>query len=86
MTKVNTYPEMNTRIADLLKMGNNYTDLYAAQYIEELRANSEQLRQILHLILDNMDYTAGNCRLNERVGAVLPRDLIKQAREALLNP
>jgi hypothetical protein len=47
MVKVNTYPEMNAKIADLLKMGDNYTDLYAAQYIEELQTEVERLRDQL---------------------------------------
>jgi hypothetical protein len=48
MRKAKTYPEMNAKIADLLKMGDNYTDQYAAQYIEELQAEAERLHERLH--------------------------------------
>jgi len=41
------------------------------------------IRTALLTILDQVDYTAGNCRVNEMVGAVLPVEVIKLAREAL---
>jgi len=36
-------------------------------------------------ILDQVDYTAGNCRATEMVGAVLPKEVIKLAREAIAS-
>lgn len=51
--------------------------------ILEQRVQAERLREALTLILDMVDYTAGNCRLNEQVGAVLPKGVIEQARGAL---
>jgi hypothetical protein len=39
-------------------------------------------RTALLTILDSVDYTAGNCRVNEMVGAVLPREMIVMARMA----
>ena len=39
--------------------------------------------QWLQVILDCVDYTAGACGPTERVGAVLPKDIIKKARAAL---
>ena len=36
----------------------------------------------LLVILDCVDYTRGNCRVNEMVGAVLPKEVIEQARKA----
>ncbi len=41
------------------------------------------LREALALILDNADYTRGNCRVNELVGAVLPKEILAKARAAL---
>lgn len=37
----------------------------------------------LRTLLDQVDYTAGNCTPNEMVGAVLPREVIKLCRDAL---
>lgn len=41
------------------------------------------LRATLQLILDHVDYVAGNCAVNEPVGAALPESVITQAREAI---
>lgn len=38
------------------------------------------LRAALAALLDAMDYTSGNCRPNEQVGAVVPKILILNAR------
>lgn len=37
----------------------------------------------LRTLLDQVDYTAGACRPNELVGAVLPAEIIKLCRDAL---
>ena len=42
-----------------------------------------ELRKMLLVILDQVDYTNGACRPNEMVGAVLPKVVIEQARELL---
>lgn len=42
-----------------------------------------ELREALLLLLDQVDYTEGNCRLNEMIGAVLPASVILQCRKAL---
>ena len=39
-------------------------------------------RTALLIILDQVDYTAGNCRPNEMVGAVLSKEIIALCREA----
>lgn len=39
--------------------------------------------EALRTILDQVDYTAGACALTEMVGAALPVNVIKLAREAL---
>jgi hypothetical protein len=39
-------------------------------------------RTALLTILDQVDYTSGNCRPNEMVGAVLPKEVIALCREA----
>jgi hypothetical protein len=41
------------------------------------------LRIQLMNILDQVDYTHGACRVNEMVGAVLPKNIIEAAHEAL---
>ncbi len=43
----------------------------------------DELRASLGVILDAVDYTAGNCRVTEMVSAVLPKELIEKGREAL---
>jgi hypothetical protein len=45
-----------------------------------------ELRIALRLMLDCVDYTAGNCRVNEMVGAVLPREIIERAKKLLSAP
>jgi hypothetical protein len=41
------------------------------------------VRTALLTILDQVDYLAGNCDVTEMVGAVLPKEIILLAREAL---
>lgn len=40
-------------------------------------------REALLLILDQVDYIAGNCGPTEMVAAVLPREIIALARKSL---
>jgi len=47
------------------------------------RAKTEKLKAIIRLMLDATDYTAGACRPNEAVGAVLPKEIIAKARAAV---
>lgn len=44
---------------------------------------NDAIRAALLAILDAVDYTDGACRVNDMVGAVLPKILIERAREAL---
>lgn len=37
----------------------------------------------LRVLLDQVDYTAGACRPNEMVGAVVSRELLQQCKDAL---
>jgi len=56
-----------------------------ARMMEEksaLEAERDRLRQALLLVLDQVDYTSGACGLTEMVGAVLPKEIIVQARSA----
>jgi hypothetical protein len=39
--------------------------------------------EALALLLDQVDYTAGNCALTEMVGAVLPAEVIGLCRRVL---
>ena len=45
----------------------------------------DDIRTALLTVLDQVDYLAGNCRMNEMVGAVLPKEVIILAREALVS-
>jgi hypothetical protein len=45
--------------------------------------HAEVLAEALKCYLDATDYTAGNCRVNEPIGAVLEGVIIRKAREAL---
>lgn len=40
-------------------------------------------KEALQTVLDCVDYTRGACALTEMVGAVLPKEVIKLAREAI---
>jgi hypothetical protein len=42
-------------------------------------------REALLLILDQVDYTAGNCGLTEMVGAVLSKEVIDICRKAIID-
>jgi hypothetical protein len=52
-------------------------------YVAGLERRVEQLTAALGVVLDHVDYTAGNCNQTEMVGAILPRGAIKLAREVL---
>ena len=57
--------------------------------MEDQPERIEVLRRALLLLLDNIDYEAGNCRVNEMIGAVLPKEILRKAREAVklvVNP
>jgi hypothetical protein len=64
---------------------NNYAEVLAKtkERAERLQKENEQLRSALLVILDQVDYTAGNCGLTEMVGAVLDRSVIAKARGVL---
>jgi hypothetical protein len=49
----------------------------------QLADKNAKLRASLYALLNAVDYTAGSCRLNDLVGAVLPYEFIKKAHEAL---
>ncbi len=42
-------------------------------------------RTALLTVLDQVDYTNGACRMNEMVGAVLPKEVIALARKAIAD-
>ena len=41
------------------------------------------IKTALLTVLDQVDYTAGNCSVTEMIGAVLPKEIISLARTAL---
>lgn len=43
----------------------------------------ENLRSTTKVLLDCIDYTNGNCKLNDMVGAVLPSTVIREVRKFL---
>lgn len=47
--------------------------------------NLEAVVPVLQVLLDQVDYTSGACSLTEMVGAVLPKQVIENARIALAN-
>lgn len=44
---IKTYPEMNVKVVDLLRIGGEFNELYAAQRIEELEAENAALKDKL---------------------------------------
>lgn len=40
----------------------------------------DKTRMYLGLLLDCCDYTEGACRIHEQVGAIIPRDILLQAK------
>ena len=46
-------------------------------------STGSEIASALRAILDAIDYTTGNCRPNEMVGAVLDKRIIENARAAL---
>lgn len=53
--------------------------------LHEIQTRNERLCEMLATLLDQVDYTSGNCRLTEQVGAVLPARMIAEARTLLLD-
>lgn len=51
--------------------------------IAEYRRQVEKLTISLRLLLDNVNYMNGSCRMNEMVGAVLPSELIVRAVQTI---
>lgn len=51
--------------------------------MRQIEKDVEKLRSILLTVLDQVDYKAGNCGVNEMVGAVLQPEIIVIAREVL---
>lgn len=62
----------------------------ATELVRQRNEENERLRKILAtseasvlLLLDQVDYTTGRCRVNEMVGAVLPTEVIALVRTKL---
>jgi len=51
--------------------------------LKDQQGTIDKLSSALGVMLDCVDYTAGNCRVNEPVGGVLPKEIIAKAKEAL---
>ena len=50
--------------------------------MEDQSERIETLRTELLLLLDNIDYDAGNCRASEPIGAILPLEILLKVRKA----
>lgn len=55
------------------------------EIITHLRQDKAEMLQWLGVLLDMVDYTSGACTITEMVGAVLPKDVIENARAAIAN-
>ena len=53
----------------------------AEQRTAEGETQLDSAWSILCVILDQIDYTSGNCRLMSPVGSIISRELLKLARE-----
>ena len=53
----------------------------AEQRAAEAETQLDSVWSILCVILDQIDYTSGNCRLMSPVGSIISRELLKLARE-----
>ncbi len=51
--------------------------------LEAYRTQTAQADVAIRLLLDSVDYLAGNCTANEMVGAALPKEIIMRARQTL---
>lgn len=71
--------EVPTADAIIWRKAANDARATLAQQAEQIKA----LKQWLGVVLDCVDYTRGNCSLNEMIAAVLPREIIEQSRTAL---
>jgi hypothetical protein len=52
---------------------------------DALQAKLDDVVASIMVVLDCVDYTVGNCRPNEPVGGVLPKEVIVRTRAALQN-
>lgn len=73
---------------DAAKMMNEFENMDRRMALMQARAEAAEsrvyeLRNALNLLLDQIDYTAGACRVNEMVGAVLGKNLIESIRVTL---
>ena len=73
----------NDALVQFLRASQLVFDHRAADLIERQQARIVELREALLLVLDQVDYTVGACRLTELVGAALPAQVIDKARAAL---
>ena len=69
-------------LVDMLEESEELRETQAATIAMQVRRIAE-LRNILDVILDQIDYTSGACRVNEMIGAVLEKQLIINARVIL---
>ena len=77
--KIKTYPEMNEKIVDILRISDAPDKLYAAQYIEDLHAENERLKEALSNLFEACLAADVEGELSERING----EILDAAREAL---
>jgi hypothetical protein len=83
--------ESDRIMAQVVRVVEEYGEfpLYPDEYSELVILEEEQLKAyqkavaMLRTVLDQVDYTSGACRVNEMVGAVLPKEVIALSKAAL---
>lgn len=75
--------ELETRSFELYSEEKFDEDSIAAILAAHRAPDAAELAKAINLILDQVDYLAGNCRVNEMIGAILPKEIISIARAAL---
>src|SRR5258706_7321213 len=69
-------------LVDMLEESKELREAQATTIATQAKRIAE-LRNILNVILDQIDYTSCACRVNESIGAILPKHLIVNAHAIL---
>ena len=64
-------------------LANDDRSLPSALTEGEIINDIQIIESMLQVILDHVDYMSGACRVNESIGAVLPKQIIIKAKRVL---